>query len=146
VARSQALRRKICANEVRAFVGMASCYPHFVKDFASIAVPLHDLTKGKLIFCWSPQADKASTTLKNHLFSLYHIFDSSLPSYTYVSDVGLSVVLTQQKGNCEHVIAYASCNLVSPEKKALSQAFVSTFDILACTYNDRMTSHAMQTS
>lgn len=91
-----------------------------MKDFASIAAPLHDLTKGKQEFCWSQQADQAFTTLKNHLCSspVLTVPDFSLPFtiYTDASDVGLGAVLTQQKENCEHVIAYASRALTAPEK------------------------------
>ena len=47
-------RRELCEifptpsslSEVRGYLGLASYYRRFVKDFASIACPLHDLTKG----------------------------------------------------------------------------------------------------
>jgi hypothetical protein len=74
------------ASEVQCFLGMASYYRRFVNDFASIAAPLHDLTKGQPEFCWSPHADKAVTTLKHHpllftsprlakfFYTFYHLY------------------------------------------------------------------------
>jgi transposase InsO family protein len=108
------------ASEVRCFLGMASYYRRFVNGFASIAAPLHDLTKGERDFCWSTQADKAFATLKNHLCSspVLALPNFSLPFtvYTDASDVGLGAVLAQRIGCREHVIAYASRALTSAEK------------------------------
>ena len=108
------------ASEVRCFLGMASYYWRFVNDFASISAPLHDLTKGQPEFCWSPQADKAFTTLKHHLCSSPVLALPNFPIpftiYTDSSDVGLGAVLAQRIGSQEHVIAYASRALTSAEK------------------------------
>jgi hypothetical protein len=47
-------------TEVRAFIGMASYCRRFIKNFADIATPLHDITKGSNGgFSWTPSADKA---------------------------------------------------------------------------------------
>ena len=96
------------ASEVRCFLGMASYYMRFVNNFARIAVALHDLTKGQPEFCWSPQADKAFTTLKHRLcftpvFTLPNFF-IPFTIYTDASDVGLGAVLAQRSGSREHVI------------------------------------------
>ena len=88
------------ASEVWCFLGMTSYYRRFVNDFASIAAPLHDLTKGQPGFCWSPQADKAFTTLKHHLCSssvlALPIFSIPFTIYTDASDVGLGAILAQR--------------------------------------------------
>ena len=111
------------ASGVRGVLGMASCYRRFVNNFAGIATPLHDLRKGQLEFCWSLQADKASTTLKHHLCSTPVLalpnFFIPFTIYTDASDVGLGAVLAQRIGR-EHVIAYASCTLTSAEKNYLT--------------------------
>ena len=39
-------------REARAFVGLASYYRRFVRDFARIAAPLHDLRKKYRVFTW----------------------------------------------------------------------------------------------
>ena len=109
------------ASEVRCFLGMASYYRRFVNNFTSIAASLHDLTKGQPEFCWSPQADKAFTTLKHYLCSTPVLalpnFFTPFTIYTDASDVGLGAVLAQRIGSREHVIAYASRALTSAEKK-----------------------------
>jgi hypothetical protein len=37
-------------TQVRSFLGLAGFYRHFVKDFASIAAPLNELTKKDVPF------------------------------------------------------------------------------------------------
>ena len=108
-------------SDVRGFIGMASYYRRFVKNFASIASPLHDLTKGQQRqFHWTPQADQVFKTLKDYLCSttVLSLPDLSIPFtiYTDASDVGLGAVLSQCKGGDEHVIAYASRALTPAEK------------------------------
>ena len=54
-------------KDVRAFLGLANYYRKFVKDFAKIAGPLHDLTKKGLKFQWSDAYQSAFETLKEAL-------------------------------------------------------------------------------
>ena len=107
-------------TDVRAFIGIASYYRRFIKNFADIAAPLHNLAKcGKQEFSWTPSADRAFKELKSHLCSapILSLPDFSLPFtvYTDSSDIGLGAVLTQQRGEHEHVIAYASRTLTAAE-------------------------------
>ena len=39
-------------TQVRSFLGLAGFYHHFVKDFSTIAAPLHELTKKGVSFHW----------------------------------------------------------------------------------------------
>ena len=101
---------------------MASYYRRFVNDFASIAAPLHDLTKGQPEFCWSPQADKAFTTLKHHHCSSPVLtlpnFCIPFTIYTDASDVGLgacSISPTHWQSRTCYCL-YASRALTSAEK------------------------------
>ena len=107
-------------SDVRAFVGMASYYRRYVRDFADIAAPLHDLTKGGQEFCWTPSAEKAFNSLKNRLSSppILSLLNFTIPFilYTDASDLGLGAVLSKCIGSTEHVVFYASRSLTSAEK------------------------------
>jgi hypothetical protein len=39
-------------TQVRSFLGLAGFYCRFVKDFNTIATPLHELTKKGVVFHW----------------------------------------------------------------------------------------------
>lgn len=54
-------------QEVRRFIGLASYYRRFVKDFASIAEPLHSLTKKNALFQWRAEHQAVFDTLKHFL-------------------------------------------------------------------------------
>jgi hypothetical protein len=41
-------------TQIRCFLGLAGFYRHFVRDFGSIAAPLHELTKKGVSFAWDP--------------------------------------------------------------------------------------------
>ena len=49
-----------CVTELQAFLGLANYYRHFVKGFAEIAKPLHELTRKDIGFQWSSHCDAAS--------------------------------------------------------------------------------------
>ncbi|KAJ8369382.1 hypothetical protein SKAU_G00094100 [Synaphobranchus kaupii] len=54
-------------QEVRQFIGLASYYRRFVRDFASIAEPLHALTKKHARFQWTEKCQAAFNKLKRLL-------------------------------------------------------------------------------
>ena len=108
-------------TDVRAFIGMASYYRRFIKNFADIATPLHDMTKGSQPeFNWTPLADKSFNELKIRLCKapILSLPDFSVPFviYTDASDYGLGAVLSQRRGEHECVIAYASRTLTPAER------------------------------
>ena len=110
-----------CLSDVRGFVGMASYYRRFIKNFSDVAAPLHELTKGgQREFCWTPLADSTFRDLKSRLCSapILSLPDFSAPFiiYTDASDKGLGAVLSQRKEEHECVIAYASRTLTPAER------------------------------
>ena len=54
-------------QQVRSFLGLAGFYRCFVKDFSTIASPLHALRKKNAPFIWGPSQDTAFNELKNLL-------------------------------------------------------------------------------
>ncbi|CAK1594350.1 unnamed protein product [Parnassius mnemosyne] len=54
-------------TQVRTFLGLCSYYRRFVKNFADIANPLHNLIEEKRYFCWDESCDIAFQELKNRL-------------------------------------------------------------------------------
>ena len=56
-------------KEVRQFVGLTSYYHRFIKGFARIAQPLHNLTQKGASFSWSAQCQAAFQQLKERLIA-----------------------------------------------------------------------------
>src|SRR5438128_11076212 len=54
-------------TQVRSFLGLAGFYRHFVRDFSTIAAPLHELTKNGVPFRWGPAQQQAFDALKSKL-------------------------------------------------------------------------------
>ena len=85
-------------TELRSFVGLCSYYRRFISEFASIAAPLHDLTRKNARFSWGSEQETAFNQLKRCLISapvLGMPRDSgSFYLDTDVSDVGLGAVLS----------------------------------------------------
>ena len=111
-----------CRREVQQFLGLANYYRRFIKDFASIAKPLHHLTEKNVKFEWTPSCQEAFELLKSKLTSppvLAHP-DFQLPFIldTDASATGIGAVLSQcHSDGKEEVIAYASRTLSKPERR-----------------------------
>ena len=109
------------AKEVQQFLGLANYYCRFIKDFASLAKPLHRLTEKGREFTWTQESDQAFNTLKQKLTSAPVL---ALPNWsksflldTDASETGISAVLSQvQDDGSECVIAYASRLLSKQER------------------------------
>ena len=54
-------------TQVRSFLGLVEFYRHFVKDFSTIAAPLHELTKKEVVFHWGKAHEESFDTLKDKL-------------------------------------------------------------------------------
>lgn len=108
-------------KELRSFLGLASYFRRFIRNFATIASPLHKLLTTDAPFVWSSDCETAFEELKQALTSgpvLCH-FDGTAPTilHTDASGHGIGGVLLQRKANSlEQVVAYASRALTPAEK------------------------------
>lgn len=107
-------------KEVQQFLGLASYYRRFIKNFASVAAPLHKLTEKHTIFRWTPCCQEAFDNLKSRLTSapILALPDWSKPFVldTDASDTGVGAVLSQVHEGNEFVVAYGSRTLTKSER------------------------------
>ncbi|MGH0121890.1 UNVERIFIED_CONTAM: hypothetical protein FKN15_067186 [Acipenser sinensis] len=107
-------------SEVRQFVGLASYYRRFVKDFATIAQPLHALTKKYARFSWTEACQEAFDELKSRLVSApilgYPLDGDGLILDTDASNYGIGAVLSQVQEGEECVLVYGSRRLSPTEQ------------------------------
>ena len=109
-------------KEVQQFLGLASYYRRFVRDFASVARPLHRLTEKTAKFEWTTECDDAFRTLRRKLCSApilaFPNFHNRFILDTDASNSGIGGVLSQlDDGGNERVVAYASRSLSKAERR-----------------------------
>ena len=101
-------------------MGLAEYYRDYVKNFDTIAGPLHALTRKYAVFHWGPECQDAFNRLKTLLTtSLITAFpDFTLPFrlYTDASTAGLGAILAQIREGKERIICCASRSLNQVEK------------------------------
>ena len=106
---------------MRSFLGLCIYYRRFVPSFASLADPLHKLTKKGNSFKWTEDCQRSFDSLRNALtsppilanpdFSKPFILDCD------ASDQSIGAVLSQKVDGIERVCAYASRTLSKSERK-----------------------------
>ena len=106
---------------VRQFLGLASYYRRFIRNFARIASPLHSLTRKSAEFQWTDECQSAFDHLKDKLTTApilaYPNFDLPFVLETDASIQGLGAVLSQkQSDGLLHPVAYASRSLLPTER------------------------------
>src|SRR4051812_14114680 len=88
-------------QQVRSFLGLAGFYCRSVKDFSTIASPLHALSKKDAPFVWGPSQDIAFNELNNLLTHAPVLalpnFDKPFEIHCDASGNGIGGVLTQEK-------------------------------------------------
>ena len=88
-------------QQVRSFLGLAGFYRRFVKNFSTIAAPLHTLSKKNAPFVWGPSQDTAFNELKTLLTHAPLLalpnFDKTLEVHCDASGNGIGGVLMQEK-------------------------------------------------
>ncbi|MCO5588884.1 hypothetical protein L7F22_042845 [Adiantum nelumboides] len=103
-------------HELRSFLGMCSYYRRFIRDFSRIAGPLHELTKKKAKYVWTPKENTAFMQLKAKLMTqpLLVLPDLKKPFEVHCDACGDSIgAILSQEG---HPIAYESRHLNSQER------------------------------
>ena len=103
-------------KEVQQFLGLASYYRKFIKGFAGIAAPLHELVKKDRGFVWTECHHKAFEELRERLLKppILRYPDMTLDFIlmTDASAYAVGAVLGQRvEKEKDHVIAYASKKL-----------------------------------
>jgi hypothetical protein len=118
-------------KDVRRFLGFVGYYRRFIKGFACIARPLHDLLQGssgpknkkpknKIPFVWGSVHDTAFQQLVDACCSApvlgYADYSCPFRVHTDASLDGLGAVLYQVQDGVDRVICYASRSLSKSEK------------------------------
>ena len=104
------------------FLGFANFYRKFIRNYSSVAAPLHALTSSKVKFSWTPEADQAFERLRVR-FTTAPILTLPDPERQFIvevdaSDVGVGAVLSQISADDTklHPCAYLSCKLSPSER------------------------------
>ncbi len=110
-------------KDVQKFLGLATYYHRFVRNFASIAKPLHRLTEKTATFEWTVECQEAFAELRHRLCTApvlaFPDFTKPFILDTDASNKGIGAVLSQlDDQNQEHVIAFASRMLSKSERRS----------------------------
>ncbi|PLW40770.1 hypothetical protein PCANC_13537 [Puccinia coronata f. sp. avenae] len=117
-------------HDVRSFLGLCGFYRRYVKNFAKIAAPLHDLTGGNVtkrqVIQWFPLHEKAFLELKRALVTApVLLMPDSMKPYTIetdASDFAIGAVLLQLGlDNLPHPVAFESSKLNSAQRNYPAQ-------------------------
>ena len=110
-----------CLQDLKQFLGLASYYRRFVRNFAAKVAPLVKLTEKGHVWHWSSDCDAAFLQLKERLVTSpilgYPVFNQPFMVDTDASGEGLGAVLSQYVSGVERVIAFASRSLSKAERK-----------------------------
>ena len=109
-------------KSVRSFLGMTGYYRSCVKDYATIALPLTELTKAKQPFVWGEEQQIAFNTLKLALTTAPILAHANPRKayilYTDASDKAIGAILVQKNDDgMECVIAYLSHKLSETQRR-----------------------------
>ena len=114
-------------KEVRQFVGLTSYYHRFIKGFAHIAQPLHNLTQKECQAAFQ----QLKSCFTNSPVLCYPTFNQSFILETDASQQGLGAVLSQGQSDGKlHPVAYPS-RILSPAEKRYT---ITDLEILAVVW------------
>ena len=101
-------------KEVRAFTGFANFYRRFIKDFSTMARPLHDLTKKDVSWHWSQEQQEAFNAIKEQFCEepILKVYDPDLPTCVECDASGFATggILSQKH---EDSLCHRRCILLS---------------------------------
>jgi hypothetical protein len=108
-------------RDVRAFIGFSNFYRRFIKDFSSIARPLHDLTKKDVPWQWHAEQQHVFDTLKEKFCQepILKVYDPNLETRVEVDASGYATggILSQKyPDGLWHPIAYRSSSMSKEER------------------------------
>ena len=109
-------------KELRSFIGLASYYRRFLRNFSQIASPLNRLLEKKVAYVWDKECEKAFTKVK---YSLSNDIVVCFPDYTRpfvvaadASNVAIGAVISNvMDDGTERPIAYMSKTLNKTQRK-----------------------------
>lgn len=81
------------------FLGFANFYRKFIRNFGTVASPLHDLTSFHRPFAWTPQAGSSRNSSPDSLLHPSSLAQTLIDSFMVevnASDVGVGAVLAQR--------------------------------------------------
>lgn len=121
-------------KHVQSFLGLAGYFRKFVKDFASIAKPLSELTKNDVRFVFGETQKNAFNQLKEKLCSepVLKIFDpeKNTELHTDASKAGYGACLLQEYNRAWHPVFYLSKKTTTSEENYSSYEL----EVLAIVY------------
>jgi hypothetical protein len=107
-------------KEVQSFLGLVNFYRVYIKNCSEIAEPLTHLTKKLVKFKWDHACQIAFDTLKQKLTEppvlSYPNSEGQFILQTDASGVAIAAILSQDQGNREAPISYASKTLSSTQR------------------------------
>ena len=109
------------ADELRSFLGLASYYRRFIKNFAKTANNLYRLTITSTPFIWLPAHENSFQELKKKLISAptlaFPDFSKPFKVETDACDYGIGAILSQNIDGYDQPIVYYSRSLSKAEQK-----------------------------
>jgi hypothetical protein len=113
--------RPATVKQLQSFIGLASYYRKYIKDFSKIASPLHGAITSKNRLQWRDECEQAFIKLRD--FSTVDIvlalpdFNKDFRLETDASDYGVGAVLSQVVEGKERPVAYFSKHLGKAQRK-----------------------------
>ena len=108
-------------RELKSWLGLTGFYRRFIKSYAAIVQPMHNLLKKDIPFLWNSDCETAFQLLKEKLTTApilrYPDFSKSFTLLTDASYSSISFILTQEdEGKFGHPVAYGGRSLTAAER------------------------------
>lgn len=100
------------SNEVKSFVAFANFYRKFIKNFATMSIPLNQLTRKHVKFTWNTEHQQAFDKIKDSLTKMpilnYPDFEKPFLLTTDASNLSMGFVLSQEINGEDKPISFGS--------------------------------------